>query len=348
MLGRNTLGPRAVANRRGAWIRGAAAVAVAALAAGCGLSGGNGGASATGLLPSGAASTGSTGSTPNAATAGGSRPAAPGPDAAHPCGVPGPSHYTHVVWIWMENKEYGSVIGSSAAPYENALAAQCGLAADYHGVTHPSLPNYLAATGGSTFAVSDDAGPGAHPIAGDSIFGQVAAAGLTWRSYEESMGSPCQLGSSGRYAVKHNPAAYFTAIRSQCQGSDVPLADAFGRDISAGTLPTFAFVTPDLCSDTHNCPVGTGDAWLATWVRALLDGPNYRAGTTLVVVTWDEGVGSANTMPTIVVAPTVASGTVARVRLDHYSLLATTEDVLALPRLGSAQGAVSMVAAFGL
>ena len=62
----------------------------------------------------------------------------------------------------MENKDYGAVIGSRKAPYENTLARRCGLATDYHGVTHPSLPNYLVATGGATFGVHDDAGPAAH------------------------------------------------------------------------------------------------------------------------------------------------------------------------------------------
>ena len=31
--------------------------------------------------------------------------------------------FDHVIWIWMENKPYDGVIGSSSAPFENALAA---------------------------------------------------------------------------------------------------------------------------------------------------------------------------------------------------------------------------------
>ena len=67
-----------------------------------------------------------------------------------PCGTRSLSstHYTHVVWIWMENQSYDSVIGSSSAPYINRLATECGLAINYHNITHPSLPNYIAATSG--------------------------------------------------------------------------------------------------------------------------------------------------------------------------------------------------------
>jgi phosphatidylinositol-3-phosphatase len=248
----------------------------------------------------------------------------------------------------MENKPYGSIIGNASAPYENRLAAQCGLAADYHGVGHPSLPNYLAATGGSTFGVTDDNGPSAHRINGDSIFGQLDRANLGWRSYEESMPKNCDLAASGEYAVKHNPAAYFTASRPACNADDVPLARGLDRDIAAGALPAFAFVTPNLCDDTHNCAVSTGDAWLAKWIPRILAGPNYRAGNTLVVLTWDEGVGSGNQIPTIVIGPTVPTATIARARYDHYALLRTTENLLGLAPLGAAASAPSMQGAFGL
>jgi phospholipase C len=247
----------------------------------------------------------------------------------------------------MENKDYGAVLGSSAAPFENALSGRCGVAVNYHGVAHPSLPNYLAATGGSTFGVADDAAPALHPVAGPSLFGQVEAAGLTWRSYEESMPSPCLLANSGMYAVRHNPAAYFTDLRAACQHSDVGL-EALPRDIAAGALPAFALITPNLCHDTHNCSVAAGDAWLRTWLTALLDGPNYRSGDTLVVLTWDEAEGGGSTVPAIVVAPSVSPGTVAQGRFDHYSLLRTTEDLLRLAPLGQAASASSMASAFGL
>src|SRR5665213_20346 len=71
--------------------------------------------------------------------------------AAAPClGAAPPLHYSHVVWIVMENKAERSVLGSSDAPYLNHLANRCGDASDYHAISHPSLPNYLALTSGST------------------------------------------------------------------------------------------------------------------------------------------------------------------------------------------------------
>ena len=83
--------------------------------------------------------------------------------AAGPCGTVSTAPvYKHVIWIWMENHSYGDIIGNKAqAPYLNALASECGLATNYHNISHPSLPNYLALTSGSTWGIADD---GWHPL----------------------------------------------------------------------------------------------------------------------------------------------------------------------------------------
>ncbi len=73
-------------------------------------------------------------------------------------------------------------------PFTARLARRYGYATSYHGVTHPSLPNYLAIAGGDTFGVSDDAAPSAHPLTGPSVFGRAVRAGSTARLYAEAMG----------------------------------------------------------------------------------------------------------------------------------------------------------------
>ena len=275
------------------------------------------------------------------ATGPGTASSAPSPrvtvSADRPCAAaPAPSAWDHVIWIWFENKPETGIIGSPDAPYITTLAASCALATDYHGVTHPSLPNYLAATSGSTNGVADDGGPAAHPLAGPSLFGQVGAAGKEWRSYEESMPSPCALASSGTYAVKHNPAAYFTAVRTDCARWDVGL-DQLTADLGADHLPAFALVTPDLCHDMHSCSVSAGDTWLRRTLPTLLSSSIYAHGTTAILITWDEDDSAHdNRVPLLVVAPSVAPQTRIGAKLDHYSLLRTTEQMLGLPFLGSA------------
>src|SRR5215210_5549442 len=195
--------------------------------------------------------------------------------AVGPCGTAAtpPATYDHVVWVVMENKAYSQIIGSSNAPYVNKLKRACGSASQFFADTHPSLPNYIAMTSGSTQGVTDNNPPSSHPLDVPSIFSQL---GSGWRSLQESMPSNCLLSNSGQYAVRHNPAAYYTNIRTACESLDVPLGST--PDVSA----RFTFVTPNLCHDMHDCSVKTGDSWLSTFLPKVFSSPEYQASRTAV------------------------------------------------------------------
>ena len=260
--------------------------------------------------------------------------------AAAPCGTTTATEWRHVVWIIMENKSYDEIVGNPDAPYQNSLAKECGLASAYRAVAHPSLPNYIAMTSGSTYGIADDEPPSVHPLDAPSLFSQL---GSDWRSFQESMPAACDRGDSGDYAVKHNPAAYFTNIRKLCNERDVPLAQPI--DLSS----RFTLVTPNLCHDMHDCPVSTGDRWLSSFLSQVLESDQYRGGHTAVFLTYDEDDGSANNhVATFVIAPTVPRGARSPATFTHYSLLRTTEEMLGLGKLGAAAGAASMRSAFGL
>jgi phospholipase C len=240
----------------------------------------------------------------------------------------------------MENKSYSEIVGNPDAPYENDLAQRCGVAVDYHAVSHPSLPNYIALTSGSTQGITDDDPPSAHAITAPSLFSQL---GADWSSLQESMPANCDPASSGEYAVKHNPAAYFTDIRSACDSRDIPLGQP--PDITH----RFTLITPNLCHDMHDCAVSAGDGWLAGFLPSLLGSRQYQAGGTAIFITYDEDDGSGdNHVATFVIAPTVPSGTRSSTPFSHYSLLRTTEEMLGLARLGAAATATSMRGDFHL
>ena len=296
------------------------------------------------------------------ATLPGPHPAKP---ASHPvktaaCGVlANAPTYKHVIVIMEENQSYGSIIGSGSAPYVNSLAASCGLATNYHNVTHYSLPNYLAITSGmSLSALSpfyNDCLPSTCTTNAPSIFTQTFA-----KAYEESMPSNCDWSGSDVYAPKHNPYLYYQG-KTGCSTRDVPLASLVTDFQTQATAPSFAFVTPNLCNDTHDCSVATGDEWLNTNLSALLATPVYQSGNTAVFLAWDEGEpGSAgancasNTsdqgchVALLVIAPSVNLGTQVGTLFNHYSLLRTVEQLLGLSYLGQAQSASSMVQGFNL
>jgi hypothetical protein len=281
--------------------------------------------------------------------------------APGPCGTLGLSstHYSHVVWIWMENHSYETIIGSPEAPYINSLAGQCGLATNYHNISHPSLPNYVAGTSGLPLAAlspfTSDCNPSRKcSTSVSSIFSQVPS----WKAYEESMPKNCYRRNSGEYAVRHNPPPYYSTL-GECAIKDVPYTQLAG-DLAGQTLPSFSFITPNVINDMHDGTIAQGDAWLQSNVPMILSSPEYKSGTLALIVTWDEGEGgisndcATNTTDigchaaTIVVSPSTAPGTRSATLFNHYSLLGSTEQLLGVPPLDEAGGANSMLAAFNL
>ena len=277
-----------------------------------------------------------------------------------PCGrVTSAPQYKHVIWIWMENHSYGSIIGSSQAPFINAMAAKCGLATNYHNISHPSLPNYVAATSGLGYSALQKFTPDCNPVPACSTSARsIFAQGESWRAYEESMPSNCYRKNSGEYAVRHNPPPYYTKL-SGCAKNDVPYP-RLAADLAGNRLPAFSFITPNLIDDMHDGTIADGNRWLAKNLPLILQSREYRGGSTVVMITWDEGEGgssnrcASNTtdvgchVATIVISPSTRAGTRSAKLFNHYSLLGTAEQLLHLPKLGGAAKFPTMTSAFNL
>lgn len=142
--------------------------------------------------------------------------------------------------IVMENK---SALEALSQPYTSALGRQFSVLSNYRAVSHPSAPNYLALTSGSTWGRHDD---GYAALPAQDIGHQLSAACRTWRAYMEGMPADCHQ-DTGDYAVKHNPFAYYGG---GCPPEVVPLG-GLAADL-AGATPSFVSITPDLCHDTHD------------------------------------------------------------------------------------------------
>jgi hypothetical protein len=252
------------------------------------------------------------------------------------------SSTSHVITIVMENEEDSDIVGNSAAPYANALIHRYGLATQSFAVSHPSLPNYLALTGGSTHGVNSDCTECS--VSAPNIAGQLETAHITWKAFLEDEPSTCFPGAgAGGYAKKHNPFVYYTDVAgSPHRCAHLVDFTALASDLNAGTLPTYAWITPNLCDDGHDCGVAGGDRFLARTVPALLHelGPHG-----FLIVTWDEGssnrgccggVAHGGHIATIVAGPTVRRGARASRPIDHYGILATVEEALGLPLLAGA------------
>jgi acid phosphatase len=238
--------------------------------------------------------------------------------------------------------------------YLRRLSHEYAYADDYTAVRHPSLPNYLAILGGSTFGVRDDQGPAQHPVAGPSVFGEALSAGGSAKAYLDEMPARCGLGNQDTYAVRHNPWTYFASERTVCRRFDVRVDSArhgpLVSDIRTGQLPTVGLLVPDTCNDAHDpgCTLRRADRWLQAWLPQVLDGPDFRSGHLAVVVTADEDDRHLGNHVLTVVAAAGLHGTVAAGALSHFSLSGFLSDVAGVPRLRQARSAPGFAAAFGL
>ena len=238
----------------------------------------------------------------------------------------------HIVIVIEENRAFKNVIGSPDAPYVNSLAQQGALFTDYHGVTYPSQPNYIALFSGSTQGVTSSALP-RRQFTAPSLGGQVVAAGLDFAGYSEDLPYTGYRGPSYKgYVRRHNPWVNF---------ADVPAADnqpltRFPKPGGYDRLPDVSFVIPNVYNDMHEgtSTIRTGDDWLRRHLDPYVQWA--KENNSLFVLTWDEDDHTeGNRIPTIIMGEGVEPGAYPQA-LNHYNLLRTIEDMYGLPPLGQA------------
>ncbi len=318
--------------------------------------------------------------------------AAPGGISSGLCGsaTASPSPIRHVVVVMLENHSYRQVIGASAAPYQTSLAAKCGSATAMFATTHASAANYLATSAGE-YPIASRRGcssVGNCADASNNLYRQLDSIGLNWRAYEESMPRACAGSSAGEYKIGHNPAIFYRDIPAQeCVSNDIPVASLtaqsgpFWNALQTQTLPALSWITPNKAHDGEGSKNQTtslkeADEWLSDFLGLVGQSASYRAGNTLVLITYDEGFGGDSRtgedctdtsrdlpvingvsahqdschIPLLVVYPYTRAGTSDGTFFDHYSLTKTVEDLFHLPHLahaGDAQTA-SLLGHFGL
>lgn len=267
---------------------------------------------------------------------------------ASPMPIPTPlvPPFEHIVLIVFENKEFGTVIGNDDMPTFNRLAQEYTLLTQFYAIMHPSLPNYIALIGGDTFGITSDCNDCF--VNALSLPDLIEASGRTWKTYQEDMPQPCYIGGTFTYAQKHNPFIYFDPIRldqARCERSIVPLTE-LSTDIETSALPNYIFITPNLCNDAHDCPLGVADRWLENLLAKLVPALDASSQPYLIVLTFDEGQGNhsccglpeeaGGRIPVVLLSPLGKNGFQDETPYTHYSLLKTIAEAWGLAYLGHA------------
>jgi hypothetical protein len=244
---------------------------------------------------------------------------------------------------------YSPFVGAGTVAPQQYLGSGC-----VYPAAVPTLTGQLQAKGLSWKGYMEDMGtPCRHPALGAPDSTQKAKVG-------------------DQYAARHNPFVYFRSISDRsCRARDVDLKQLPKDLASVSSTPSLSYITPNLCNDAHDAPcvdgrpggLVTADAWLKTWVPKILNSPAYKKDGALVI-TFDEsdgpdddstaccGEGAAPNTPlpgitgpgggrigALVLSRYVKPGTFSAHPYNHYSLLATMEDLAHVGRLGYARQA---------
>jgi hypothetical protein len=236
----------------------------------------------------------------------------------------------HVFVIVMENHGPASLLAPSAPdPYIRRLMATAGTDTNYFGVTHPSLPNYVALLAGRTDGTHSDSPTQTFQLPNLAL--QLDDAGITWQAAMQSLPYAGYTGSwypdttphavasvtppTALYAKKHDPFMLFPAVVRRNASRIVPLA-TLGHELADNQVPQFVWITPNLCDDMHGqpdgpgaqCPVSNsarlirdGNSFLARWIRRIQQSRAWGPGSA-IFITWDESGGPRGVTPASIAA----------------------------------------------
>jgi phospholipase C len=271
--------------------------------------------------------------------------------------------FRHVFVIMMENTGYDTLIGNPNAPFTNAAAAHYGFANNYFGVTHPSQPNYIAATSGSTNGVADDNDT---TIDVPNIVDQLESHGKSWKAYMQSYSlcvTPLDHACGNQlYERKHNPFISYQDVQSDPKRvAKIVDFSQFAADLNGHHVPDYVWISPDQCNDMHGrastpddpCDfsqiqalIATGDTFLKNTVSTIMHSKAW-TGNSVIFIVWDESdftdsgfngfgddSGCCDSVPGqggghvvgIVISRSDDDHRVSDVAYNHQSMLATIQD----------------------
>ena len=256
----------------------------------------------------------------------------------------------------MENQNYGSVIGSSSAPFINSLAAQGTTITNYHSyganafsgdnINGCSAACYVALISGSDNGVSDGY---SCCLTGTTLVDQLQSAGLTWQAYCES---GCPRGND------HFPFSGFASVASSPDiftGSSVTTSQ-FITTANSANPPNLLWFTPTDNHNMHDNSVSSGDSYLKKFLvgngtvltpasgsllaSSLFRNSQYR---TLLYLWWDEYDPS----PNVEYGSMIKKGYTSTASYDEFSSLRMLETNWNLGTLVNSANALPISDIFG-
>jgi hypothetical protein len=271
----------------------------------------------------------------------------------------------------MENTGYNALIGNPNAPWINSAAGKYQLATSYFGVTHPSQPNYIAATAGIQGAINDSD----ITLSVPNIVDQLESHGKSWKAYMQSL-SLCATKldhacGNQLYERKHNSFVSFADVQSSpARMANIVDLSQLNTDLASRNVPNYVWISPDQCTDMHGrggpptdpCRfanvqglISTGDTFLSNTVTTIMSSRAWRSNSA-IFITWDEsdftgsgfngfgddrgccdsvaGQGGGRVVTLVISSNSGDNTGTSDIAYNHYSLLRTIQDAWRLGCLG--------------
>lgn len=271
--------------------------------------------------------------------------------------------FKHVFIIMMENTGIEALLGNANAPWINQEIQSAGVAGNYYGVTHPSQPNYIAATSGALNGVLDD---NDITVNVPNVVDQLESHGRTWKAYMQSL-SLCATKldhacGNQLYERKHNPFVSYQDVQSSAaRMANIVDLSQLSTDLASNHVANYVWISPDQCNDMHGrggggasdpCDfsqvpslIAAGDSFLNTTVNQIMASRAWKDDS-VIYITWDEsdftgtgfqgfdddrgccdstaGQGGGHVLTLVISRDHDAHANFTP--YNHYSLLATVED----------------------
>ena len=194
------------------------------------------------------------------------------------------------------------------------------------------------------------------------IWNATLAAGRTMKVYADGLPTDVEdrRKEVGQYVARHLFTAPFVATQEKADNFarytvNADALTAENGDIKNGTLPNVGAVIPDNCHNSHDrcraegaTQIGQADDWIADHVEQLQQGPDWKSGRLVIIVTADEDdKNGVNDIPMIVIHPSLTNYKT-DVPVDLFSVGGLLADLGHTPRLGKQRTAPEFAEAFGL
>jgi phosphatidylinositol-3-phosphatase len=219
----------------------------------------------------------------------------------------------HIIFLWLENKNYSQIINSAAAPYINSLISEGTLFTNFHAIGHPSYPEYIRFFAGTDNGKKDDFCINGTPYKNLNLYTQLNQKGKTFAWYSEDLPEPgSDICNSGAYVERHNPTQCFSNVPKSVNKRWLD----FPTDYSI--LENVVCISPNLNNDMHNGTIAKGDAWVENNLKTLIDW--CKTHNSVFVVYFDEDNGTSdNHIAVIAIGQNIKKKYKSDIYYNHYN-----------------------------